>query len=54
MGQRGENNVWSNGRRKLFTERQSTDDENRWEWLKRGERKCETESLLCSRTGSAS
>ena len=29
-------------------EAKSTDDGNRWEWLKRGELKHETESLLCA------
>ena len=29
-------------------ERESTDDRNRWEWLKRGKRKSETEILLCA------
>ena len=32
----------------FLKETESSDDGNRWEWLKRGELKRETESLLCA------
>ena len=32
----------------FLRETESTDDGNRWEWLKRGELKRETENLLCA------
>ena len=32
----------------FLKETESSDDGNRWEWLKRGELKPETESLLCA------
>ena len=38
MGRRGENSVWLNGKKahygQFFRETESTDDRNRWEWLK--------------------